>query len=115
MELQGTVHTVGAIQTKGADFKVAEIVLDRKSIYQGKEYPNFAKVVVQGNKTELLATVNPQVGDYVEVSGDIQGRFFDYQGDQKFAQDFVVWGIKVIRKAEGATEQEKPKEGGIYS
>ena len=32
MELQGTVHTVGAIQTKRADFKVAEIVLDRKSI-----------------------------------------------------------------------------------
>lgn len=115
MELQGTVHTVGAIQTKGADFKIAEIVLDRKSIYQGKEYPNFSKVFLQGNKTDLLTTVNPQVGDYVEVSGDLQGRFFEYQGEQKFAQDFVIWGIKVVRKAEATTEPEKTKEGGIYS
>lgn len=114
MELQGTVHTVGAIQTKGTDFKVAEIILDRKSIYQGKEYPNFAKVTLQGNKTELLATVNPQVGDFVEVSGDLQGRFFDYQGDTKFAQDFVIWGIKVVRKNEPAAEPEKGKDG-IYN
>ena len=113
MELQGTVHNVGAIETRGTDFKVAEIILDRKSIYQGKEYPNFAKVVLQGNKTELLATVNPQVGDYVEVSGDIQGRFFDYQGEKKFAQDFVIWGLKVIRKNE--SQQEPQKTNDVYS
>lgn len=114
MELQGTVHAVGAIQTKGTDFKVAEIILDRKSIYQGKEYPNFCKGVLQGNKTELLATVNPQVGDYVEVTGDLQGRFFDYQGETKFAQDFVIWNIKIVRKADVTAEAEKEKKDDIY-
>lgn len=110
MELQGTVHAVGAIQTKANDFKVAEIILDRKSIYQGKEYPNFNKVTLQGHKTDLLTNINPKVGDYVKVTGDIQGRYFDYQGEAKFAQDFVVWNIEVIRKAE-----QPPVDENIYN
>ena len=115
MELQGTVHTVGEIQTRGNDFKVAEIVLDRKSIYQGKEYPNFNKITFQGNKTELITNVAPKVGDYVKVTGDIQGRYFDYQGEAKFAQDFVVWTLEILRKAEPTPETQNNQSNRIYS
>ncbi len=104
MELQGTILSVGAILEKGAsNFKVAKIMLDRKSSYQGKEYPNFTEVTFQGNKTDILEKTNVAPGDYVKVNGDLQGRYFDYQGEQKFAQDFVAWSLETIRKVEPQT------------
>ena len=99
MELQGTVHKVGTIKEKGTSaFKVAEVILDRKTIYQGQEYPHFTKVVFQGKKTELLEERNIAVGDYVKINGDLNGRYFTHQGEEKFAQDFEAWSLEITRK-----------------
>ena len=117
MELQGTVKTVGNIEEKGAKgFKVAKVILDRTSSYQGQEYPNFTEITFQGNKTDLLEERNIAEGDFVTVSGDLQGRFFDYNGDTKFAQDFVVWKLEITRKKMAtSTPPENTKEDGIYN
>ena len=117
MELQGTVKTVGNIEEKGAKgFKVAKVILDRTSSYQGQEYPNFTEITFQGNKTDLLEERNIAEGDFVTVSGDLQGRFFEYNGEQKFAQDFVVWKLEITRKKMAApTPPENTKEDGIYN
>lgn len=117
MNVKGKVYKIGDIEHKGNDFKVAEIILDRRSMFQGKEYPNFTKVVLQGKRTELLSTSGLKVGAYIDVSGDLQGRFFDYLGETKFSQDFVVWDIKVEQSSaepEGQKE-DKTKSDGIYS
>lgn len=99
MELQGTVKTVGAIEERGANnFKIAKVILDRTSTYQGQEYPNFAKVTFQGKKTDLLEERNIAPGDFVKVDGDLQGRFFIHNGEEKFAQDFVAWKLEILRK-----------------
>lgn len=99
MELQGLVHKVGKIEEKGAnEFLVAKITLDRKSIYHGQEYPNFTEVTLQGKKTDLLEERNIAPGDFVKVTGDLQGRFFQHEGTEKFAQDFVAWNIEMVKK-----------------
>lgn len=100
MELEGVVHNVGAVETKGADFNVAEIILDRKSSFEGREFPNFTKITLQGKKTELISQRDLMPGDYVRVTGDIKGRFFQHDGKEKHAQDFVVWDIEVKTKAQ---------------
>ncbi|MEC5156633.1 hypothetical protein [Chryseobacterium sp. MP_3.2] len=116
MELQGTVLTVGAIEEKGtAKFLVAKIMLDRKSINQGQEYPNFTEVTFQGKKTEILKTANLGEGDYIKVNGDLQGRYFQYEGSERFAQDFVAWNLEVVRKAQTTLEPEKTADNGIHN
>lgn len=100
MELQGTVHTVGQIEEKGQNgFKIAKVILDRKTIYQGKEYPNFTEITFMGNKTALIDERNIAPGDYVKVTGDISGRFYTNQeGKEGHAQDFQVWTLEITRK-----------------
>lgn len=99
MELQGTVKTVGAIEEKGANnFKVAKIVLDRTTTYQGQTYPNFTEVTFQGKKTDLLEERNIAEGDFVKVDGDLQGRFFQHENKEKFAQDFAGWKLEIVKK-----------------
>lgn len=117
MDLQGTVKTVGAIEEKGAkNFKIAKVILDRTSTYQGQEYPNFTEITFQGNKTDLLEERNIAEGDFVSVSGDLQGRYFEYNGEQKFAQDFVVCKLEITRKKMATpTPPENTKEDGIYN
>lgn len=105
MDLEGTVHTVGQIEERGQNgFKVCEVILDRKTSYQGQEYPNFTKITLTGKRTELAATIAP--GDYVKAKGDVKGRFFTTtEGKEGHAQDFEVWGIEVLRKNASAAAE----------
>lgn len=111
MDLQGTVKTVGTIEEKGAKgFKIAKVILDRTSSYQGQEYPNFTEITFQGNKTDLLEERNIAVGDFVTVSGDLQGRFFEYNGEKKFAQDVVCSAFVITEKKQSDTAAAAPTQ-----
>lgn len=114
MELQGTVKTVGPIEEKGAsNFKIAKVLLDRSNTYQGTTYENFTEVTFQGKKTDLLEERNIAEGDFVKIDGDLQGRFFQHDGKEKFAQDFVAWKLEIVKKKIQEPATEKREDDGI--
>lgn len=105
MNLQGKIHSIGAIEEKGADkFKTRKLIIDRTREYEGRRFVNHSEITLLGDDhTKIPETLNLQPGDVIKCEGDIKGRFFQHEGKEKFAQDFNSWKIEIVQQAQSAT------------
>lgn len=106
MEITGKAHQIGATETKGVNnFKVKKIIIDRTWFHpeDGRPITNFTEVTLTGDKTALAD--NLQIGDKVKATIRINGRFFEHEGEQKFAQDVVCSQFTITEKAKDSTDQ----------
>ena len=106
MEITGKAHQIGATETKGANsFKVKKIIIDRTWFHpeDGRPIKNFTEVTLMGDKTPLAE--NLQIGDKVKATIRINGRFFEHEGEEKFAQDVVCSQFMITEKAAASAEQ----------
>lgn len=101
MNLQGKIKSIDAIIERGAsNFKTRKIVLDRTTVYEGRTNVNFTEISLLGDKTALPETLNLKPGDFIKCDFNIEGRYFDYQGEQKFSQEVKVWKIEVVGQSQ---------------
>ena len=111
MDIIGKAHTIGATESKGANnFQVKKIIIDRTWFHpeDGRPMPNFTEVTLMGDKTTLADGL--QVGDKVRATIRLNGRFFDHEGEKKFAQDVVCSAFVITEKKQNDTAAAAPTQ-----
>lgn len=99
MELQGKIKTIHPLEVKGEkQFKTQEITLDRTSEYQGQRKENYSKIQLSGGNTDVIKTLQLKEGDVIKCSFEINGKFYEKDGEQRFFQTISAWNVSVIQK-----------------
>lgn len=107
MNLQGKVKTINPIILRGAkNFKTRTIILDRTTSYEGKENINHTEITLLGDRADLPEQLQLQPGDFIKCDFNIEGKFFEYNGEEKFSQDVKVWKIEVVSKGTPPTSSQ---------
>lgn len=71
----------------------------RKDQFSDDVYPNINQVTLRGEKNVQLID-SFQLGDVVDITGDINGNFFTHENEEKFSQDLNCWGITLKKRIE---------------
>lgn len=88
MELQGTIKSIGEIQTFGSGFQKREFVL-----LTTEQYPQPVSIEIIGDKIDILDPY--KVGDNVMVGINIRGReWVSPQGETKYFNSIVAWKLQ---------------------
>ena len=100
MELQGKIKTIHPLEEKGErKFKTQEITLDRTSEYNGDRKENYSRIQLSGANTDQVLNLQLKEGDIIKCNFEINGRFYEKEGEQKYFQTVSAWGITVIKRA----------------
>lgn len=107
MDITGVLLKKSEVQEKTEKFKIQEFYLDctRYDQYTGERYENIIKFQVTNANIEKLQAV--QEGYIVKVSFFPTGRFFDYQGEKKHAQNLNAYQVDFINRPESPTTKQE--------
>lgn len=97
MDITGKILRIENTETVGANnFEKRKIYLDRtrKEQYSDREFPNFAEITLLGERTKFPEQIALQPGDVAKFYIDVNGRFFQHEGKELFAQELVAWKIE---------------------
>ena len=110
MEIQGTIIERTEVQHKTQTFSLQEFFLDCSTYNQqtGERWENVLKFQVTNDKMNLLAQF--QNGQRVRVRFNIQGSFFEHEGQRKHAQRLTVFGIEAIQIQAPQTQYQQPMQ-----
>lgn len=110
MEIQGTIIERTEVQHKTQTFSLQEFFLDCSTYNQqtGERWENVLKFQVTNDKMNLLAQF--QNGQRVKVRFNIQGSFFEHEGQRKHAQRLTVFGIEAIQIQAPQAQYQQPMQ-----
>lgn len=87
VELTGTVHLIGALETISTNFSKKELVV---TIDESTPYPQYISTQCANAKVDLLNGINH--GDKVKVSCNLNGR----ASNGKYYNQLSVWKIEKL-------------------
>ncbi len=96
MEIKGIVHKVDAPQTReynGKEYTSQKIYLDTTDYSKEKVWENYPSFEFSGKTCDELMTINS--GDTVTIQFDINGRFYQKNGEERHFNTVRAWKIEV--------------------